>query len=164
MREGWVGIVPRGRDTRDTRCIGGLPAACRPRATTYPGLTGTKNSRLPAVPPALRLQVCLLQASKPGTQTRPLLALSPTAVLPGLWPSWTLQPGTRIDTSDTINKVDRLQITALGPSSVRTHLQIVRQSEQCNDKIRHASPARAAHPGVDLHKQSAAEQLALCVA
>lgn len=42
-----------------------------------------------------------------------------SAVLPGLWPSSTLQAGARIDTSDTIDKVNKLQITAQGPSSVR---------------------------------------------
>ena len=40
------------------------------------------------------------------------------AVLPGLWPSYTLQAGASIDTSDTVDKVNRLQITAQGPTSV----------------------------------------------
>ena len=44
---------------------------------------------------------------------------APPAVLPGLWPSAALAPGARIDTSDTIDKVNRLQITAQGPSQAR---------------------------------------------
>jgi hypothetical protein len=46
--------------------------------------------------------------------------LLPRAVLPGLWPSYTLRAGTKIDTSDTVDKVNRLQITAQGPTSVST--------------------------------------------
>lgn len=40
-------------------------------------------------------------------------------VLPGLWPSYTLRAGTKIDTSDSVDKVNRLQITAQGPTSLR---------------------------------------------
>ncbi|KAL4440660.1 hypothetical protein ABPG77_000369 [Micractinium sp. CCAP 211/92] len=40
-------------------------------------------------------------------------------VLPALWPSWTLQPGTSIPTSDTIDKVNPLQITAQGPTQLQ---------------------------------------------
>eukprot|EP00887_Chlorella_sp_A99_P002824 scaffold6.g2824.t1 len=40
-------------------------------------------------------------------------------VLPALWPSWTLQPGTKLNTSDTIDKVNRLQIAAAGPGTLR---------------------------------------------
>ncbi|PRW55961.1 barwin-like endoglucanase [Chlorella sorokiniana] len=40
-------------------------------------------------------------------------------VLPRLWPSFTLLPGTAINTSDTIDKVNRLQVTALGPTALQ---------------------------------------------
>ncbi|KAI7843972.1 hypothetical protein COHA_002510 [Chlorella ohadii] len=40
-------------------------------------------------------------------------------VLPRLWPSSTLLPGMAINTSDTIDKVNRLQVTALGPTALQ---------------------------------------------
>ncbi|KAI3436575.1 hypothetical protein D9Q98_005991 [Chlorella vulgaris] len=40
-------------------------------------------------------------------------------VLTGLWPTAALQPGTKVNTADTIDKVNRLQVTALGPTSLQ---------------------------------------------
>lgn len=40
-------------------------------------------------------------------------------MLPGLWPSAAFRPGARINTSDTIDKVNRLQLTARGDGTVR---------------------------------------------
>ncbi len=83
--------------------------AAAARAAPAPLPAPASQPAQPAGPPAC-LPGASLQACAP-----PAL---PPAVLPALWPSWTLQPGTSIPTSDTIDKVNPLQITAQGPTQV----------------------------------------------
>ncbi len=50
--------------------------------------------------------------------TKPLRSNLP-AVLQGLWPSWTLTPGTQMATSNTIDKVNPLTISVEGSNPIR---------------------------------------------
>jgi hypothetical protein len=54
----------------------------------------------------------------PSTDIPVWLPATLRAVLPQLWPSASLQPGAKLNSSDTIDKVNLLQITAQSPSLV----------------------------------------------
>lgn len=102
-------VLLEARAQRVTARASGGPSPCEPpRAVQL-----RTDSGHPMFPPS-----AFHPPSDAVRSPLPIPSTPPPAVLPGLWPSWALQPGVQIDTSDTINKVDRLKLTAQGPTQV----------------------------------------------